>query len=314
MFKRLTQFGPLFIIIAAVLWALDGVLRISLYTLPPAVVVFYEHAFGFLVLLIFIMQWIKELPKMTKKEWFAIIMVALFSGALGTILYTAALQKVNFLPYSIVVLLEQQLQPIWAILTAAILLKEKITKRFIIWALVALVAAYVMTFNNLQVNFATGNGTLIAALLAVSAGFMWGSSTAISKFVLNRVNFLAATAQRFFFAPIFALFFIIPQHETAAMFHLTSIQIWTLLAITFSTGMVAVAIYYYGLKRTPARISSICELAFPGTAVLIDYFYYHKSLTLIQWLGIVLLLIAIYQITQPLRGKSKELAEEFPKS
>ena len=49
-------------------------------------------------------------------------------------------------------------------------------------------------------------------------------------------------------------------------------QIWILIAITFSTGMVATAIYYYGLKRTPAKISSICELAFPAGAIVIDYF------------------------------------------
>ena len=41
--KKLLSFGPIFIVIAAVLWALDGVLRISLYSLPPAVIVFYEQ-------------------------------------------------------------------------------------------------------------------------------------------------------------------------------------------------------------------------------------------------------------------------------
>src|SRR5947207_14411399 len=113
---------------------------------------------------------------MTIKEWIAITIVALFSGALGTILYTAALQQIQYIQYSVVVLLQQQLQPIWAILTAAILLKEKLTKRFALWAAIALVGAYFITFKDLQVNFATGSGTLTAALLATGAGFMWGST------------------------------------------------------------------------------------------------------------------------------------------
>jgi drug/metabolite transporter (DMT)-like permease len=299
--RKLMTIGPLFIAIAAFLWAIDGVLRISLYSLPPAVIVFYEHAFGFIVLLLISFKWFKDLKKMTKKEWIAIALVALFSGALGTIFYTAALQKVNFLPYSVVVLLQQQLQPIWAILAAAILLRERISKHFLIWATVAIISIYFVTFKDLHVNFQTGAQTIIAALLAIGAGFMWGTSTAISKYVLKRVNFLTATAERFFLAPIFALFFIVPQGQTQNLFHLSAIQIITLLAITFSTGMVALAIYYYGLKRTPARISSIFELTFPGTAIFIDYFFYHNSLSLTQIAGVIILVFSMFQVAKSFR-------------
>lgn len=299
--RKFMTIGPLFIAIAAFLWAIDGVLRISLYSLPPAVVVFYEHVFGFVILLLISFKWFKDLKKMTKKEWIAIALVALFSGALGTIFYTAALQKVNFLPYSVVVLLQQQLQPIWAILAAAILLREKISKHFLMWAAVAVISIYFVTFKDLHVNFQTGTQTIIAALLAIGAGFMWGTSTAISKYVLKRVNFLTATAERFFLAPIFALFFIVPQGQTQSLFHLSAVQIITLLVITFSTGMVALAIYYYGLKRTPARISSIFELTFPGTAIFIDYFFYHNSLSLTQIAGVLILVFSMFQVVKSLK-------------
>ncbi len=298
--KKLLAFGPLFVIIAALLWSIDGLLRISLYVLPPAVIVFYEHVLGFVVLLLLAFLWIKDLKKMTKKEWIAIAIVGLFSGALGTILYTAALQQINYTQYSVVVLLQQQLQPIWAIATAAILLREKITKRFILWAVIALAAAYFITFKDLRVNLATGAGTVLAGVFALTAGFMWGSSTAISKYVLNNVSFLTGTALRFFFAPIFALLFVFEGNHTKALFTLTPIQWGTLLLITFSTGMVAVAFYYYGLKRTPARITTLCELVWPASAIFIDYFLYHKSLSPTQILGVLVLLLAIYQVTKPL--------------
>src|SRR6185503_13126034 len=103
--KKLLAFGPLFVIIAALLWSFDGLLRISLYSLPPAVIVFYEHLLGAIVLLFLSFKWVKDLKKMTKKEWIAISLVALFSGALGTIFYTAALGKINYSQYSVVVLL-----------------------------------------------------------------------------------------------------------------------------------------------------------------------------------------------------------------
>ncbi|OGE32723.1 hypothetical protein A3D83_04120, partial [Candidatus Daviesbacteria bacterium RIFCSPHIGHO2_02_FULL_41_10] len=219
------------------------------------------------------------------------------SGALGTIFYTAALGKVNYIQFSVVVLL-QQLQPIWAILAAAILLKEKITRNFLIWAVIALISAYFITFKDLRINLETGSGTLIAGLLAISAGFLWGSSTAISKFVLNKVSFLTATALRFLLAPIFAFLFIASFNQVPSMFTLTNDQWISLILITISTGMVALLIYYYGLKRTPARITTICELVWPASAIFIDYFYFQRGLSATQILGVVVLLFAIYKITK----------------
>ena len=312
--KKILAFGPLFVIVAALLWSFDGVLRISLYSLPPAVVVFYEHLLGAGIMLLFAFSWFRDLKKMSRKEWIAILIVSLFSGALGTILYTAALGQINYSQYSVVVLLQQQLQPIWAIGAAAILLKEKVTKRFIIWAIIALIAAYMISFKDLQVNLATGSGTVMAALLAISAGFMWGTSTAISKFVLNKVSFLTGTALRFFFAPIFALLFVIGNNQTQSLFTLTQPQWATLIIITLTTGLLALGFYYYGLKKTPARVTTLCELVWPASAIFIDYFYFHKTLSITQFAGVALLLLAIWQVTkkkelklgilqaQPLRG------------
>ncbi len=301
--KKLAMYGPIFVIIAALLWSLDGVLRVSLYSLPPTVVVFYEHLLGALFLLLLSFKWFADIKKMTKKEWIAMGVVAFFSGALGTIFYTAALQQINYSSYSVVVLLQQQLQPIWAIGTAAILLKEKVTKKFLGWAALALVAAYFISFKDLHVNLATGGGTVMAAALALGAGFMWGSSTAISKYVLNKVSFLSGVAARFFLAPIFALMFIVGNNQTNMLFTLSPAQWMTLVLITLSTGLVALSFYYFGLKHTPARITTLCELVWPASAIFIDYFMFHKSLSPTQVFGVVLLLIAIYQVTRPLTKK-----------
>lgn len=296
--KKILAFGPLFVIIAALLWSFDGLLRTSLYSLPPTVVVFYEHLLGFIFLLTVFPKWLPDLKNMTRKTWIAIAIVSLFSGALGTIFYTAALGKINYIPYSVVVLLQQQLQPIWAISTAGLLLKEKISPKFLFWAVLALIAAYMITFKDLTVNWVTGEQTFWAGLLALLAGLCWGTSTAISKYVLNKVSFLTGTVLRFTFAPIFALILLIALGQGQALFSLNQNQIFTLLLITFSTGMVGLGFYYYGLKKTPARVTTLCELVWPASAVAIDFFYFHKSLSTTQILGIGLLLFAIYRVTQ----------------
>lgn len=309
--KKLLAFGPLFVVIASLLWSFDDLLRRSLYVLPPSVVVFYEHLIGAVILLFLLPLWIKDLKKMGKKEWIAVIFETIFAGVLGTILYTAALGKIFYIQFSVVVLL-QQLQPIWAILTAWLLLKEKINKDFLLWALVALGAAYCITFPNLRVNLATGAGTAIAGLLAIGAGFMWGSSTAISKVVLNRVSSLTTTALRFYLAPIFAFLLIFSLGQTHQLFAITPTQLITLLFITFSTGALALAIYNYGLKRIPARITSVLELTWPASSIFIGYFLFHQTLTWTQIGGVVVLLVALYFITKPVKGNV--IADESPKA
>lgn len=302
--KKILNFGPLFIIIAALLWSFDVLLRTSLYSLPPAVIVFYEHLVGIVILFFVSFNSLKrDLPQMNKKEWVAITVVALFSGALGTIFYTTALQYVQYGQYSVVVLL-QQLQPIWAIAMAALLLREKITGKFLGYAVLALVSAYFITFKDLQPNLATGAGTAMAGLFGLLAGVVWGSSTAISKLVLNKVSFLSATALRFFLAPIFALMFVVGNGQTDALRNLTSGQVQALLLITLSTGMVALLFYYYGLKRTPARVTTLCELVWPASIILLDYFYRGMAMSATQILGVIVLLFVIYQVTKNVSEQS----------
>lgn len=295
--KKLLSFGPLFIIIAALLWSLDGLLRRSLYTLPPAIIVFYEHFLGAIILLPFTVKFLPDLKKMGKKEWQAIILVALFSGALGTIFYTKALGMVNYIQFSVVVLL-QQLQPVWAILAASILLKEKISKDFVKWAALAILAAYFVTFRDLKLNYVSSSGTIIAAILAILAGVVWAVSTSYSKIVLFKTSFITATFLRFVLAPIFALIIIFAQKQQNMLFALSLSQVLTLLTITFSTGMVALVIYYYGLRNTPARVSTICELVWPGSAIIIDCFIFKQALSITQIIGIIVLITAIYHVTK----------------
>ena len=102
---KFVKFGSIAVVFAALLWSLDGLLRRNLYDLPASVIVFWETLFGFIILLPFIAYSYKAFRKLTKKQWQAIIGVSFLSGAVGTIFYTAALTKIQFIPFSVVVLL-----------------------------------------------------------------------------------------------------------------------------------------------------------------------------------------------------------------
>jgi len=291
--KKLIHAGSLAVVLAALLWSLDGLLRRTLYTLPAPVIVFWEHLLGLAVLApVLIYSW-QKFKQLTKKQWASIAFVALLSGALGTILYTAALGQVQYIPFSVVVLL-QQLNPIFAIATAAFLLKERLDRRFIILSAVALAGAYLATFPDLGVNFATGSGTIIAALLAIGAAASWGIGTAFSKYALKGTSYVHITGLRFGMTVIFALLFAVGTGSGGAIGALTWEQLWYLVAITFSTGLVALLIYYYGLQKVQASRAAILELAWPLSSVIIGWWFLGQGLTVTQALGAGALMITTY--------------------
>ncbi|MBI2588919.1 DMT family transporter [Candidatus Saccharibacteria bacterium] len=291
------KYGSGAVVLAALLWSLDGLLRRHLYSLPAPVIVFWEHVFGVVLLAPIIIASYRAFKKLTRKQWLAIIGVSFLSGAVGTILYTAALGRINFIPFSVVVLL-QQLNPIFAIGAAAALLHEPLTKKFFGLSAVALLGAYLVSFPDLSVNLSTGKGTLIAALFAVGAAASWGVSTAFSRYALKDTSSLHITAARFGITPIFALLFVVLSGSTGSLGALTFSQFKYIAAITFSTGLVALMIYYFGLKRVLASRAAVLELAWPASAVFVGYVWLHQGLTTSQIFGALLLTGTIYLIAK----------------
>lgn len=288
--------GPIFIIIAALLWAFDGLIRQHLYSLPPITVIFFEHLIGLILLSPFVYKYVLA-TKLGKREWWLIILIAILSGLLGTLWFTTALGKVNFISLSVVFLL-QKLQPIFAITTASIFLKEKLDKRYIKWALLAVVSAYFVTFANGVVNLDTGEGTAIAALYALGAAFAWGSSTTFSKMLLGKVDFKVSTFYRFLVTLIVALPVLFLSSHASSLSAPTMSQFGFLVLIAVSTGMVALLIYYRGLAKTPVHISTILELTFPFIAIFIDRVINHTTLSASQWVASLVLVFTIYQIAK----------------
>lgn len=292
------KFAPLFIITAAILWALDGiVLRPSLYSLPVPLVVFVEHALAFLFMLPFFIKEFNEVKKLKKGDWGAFLWIAIFGGAIGTMAITKALFYVNFVNLSIVILL-QKLQPLFAIFLAWLFLKEHLPKKFFLWAVLALGGSYFLTFGIILPNLTTGEKTIAAALFSLLAAFSWGSSTVFGKRALKNVNFRVGTYLRFGATTFIMLLIVLATGNVANFNQITLSQLLIFLVIVFSSGGLAIFLYYHGLKQVTASASSIYELAFPLTAIMLEFIIRGNMLSWAQWLGAIILSYSIYKVTR----------------
>lgn len=294
---KFIKFAPLFVILGASLWGIDGVLlRPSLYSLPVMLVVFIESALVTILLTPFFLKKLKEVKTLDITDWMVFAGVAFFGGAAGTMAITKALFYVNFVNLSIVILI-QKLQPVFAILLAALFLRERPPQQFFLWAVLAIIGAYLMTFGLDLPNFNTGDKTIVAALFSLVAAFSFGYSTVLSKRALKNVGFELGTYIRFTITAVIMLFVVILFGEFNAVNSLTNNHVVNFLMIALITGGPAIFLYYYGLKHISASVSTICELAFPLTAVLLEYFLRGNILGGVQWVGVVILLISIVRVS-----------------
>jgi len=292
------KFAPFFVILAASLWAVDGiVLRPVLYNLPVTLVVFVESIIVALLLTPIILMHFGKLKSLTYRDWLAFVGVALFGGAIGTMAITKALFYVNYVNLSIVILI-QKLQPVFALILAGILLKEKLNKKFFLWAGFAIIGAYFMTFGLSLPEIKTGDKTVLAAIFALIAAISFSSSTVLSKRALRNVGFELGTYLRFTFSTVIMLIIVLASGTITEFSEISLHQLFIFLLIAFTTGGTAIFLYYYGLKRITASVATICELAFPLTAVILEYFLRGNIMGPVQWAGAFLLLFSILRVTK----------------
>jgi drug/metabolite transporter (DMT)-like permease len=298
------KLAPFFIILSAMFWGVDGIVfRPFLYSLPVDLVVFLESLLVSILLIPFVRIYQKELKNLTKSEIINFIGIAAFGGAIGTMAITKALFYVNYVNLSVVILI-QKFQPLFAISLAAILLKEKLDKMFFIWAVLALFGSYMLTFGFSLPDFTSQSKTITAAMFSLLAAFSFGFSTVLSKRGISSVSFQTATILRFYITLILMFAITLFTGNFSEAVHVSQNQVLIFLAIAFSTGGLAIILYYIGLKYVKASDATILELAFPVTAIILDYLIHGNVLAIPQLIGGTILVLSILQITR-FYGKPK---------
>ncbi len=288
--------GSIAVGLSAILWGFDGVvLTPQLYNLDVVYVVFILHLFPFALMNIFLFKEYKHLVKMQRQDLFTFLLISLFGGAIGTLAIVKALFLLDFNHLSVVVLL-QKLQPVFAIALASFILKEKLKQRYLLWAAIAIVGGYFLTFGWSFPNVNTGENTIHAALLALLAAFSFGSSTVFSKKILSKYHFVTSTFYRYGFTSLIMLVFMLFAGSFSSFLTTSSKEWFYIILIGLTTGSGAIILYYYGLRKVKAMSATISELMFPISAVLFDYFINKSILSPVQWIAAAVMIYAIIRL------------------
>lgn len=282
--------GPWLVVVAALLWAVDAPFRKFLTgDLTSSVIVLMEHITIAVLVFLFLGRYLPELKNLSWKEWLAVLFIGFGGSALATVFFTQSFHYVN---PSVSILL-QKVQPFIAILLAGVVLKERLSRNFWLWAIVGVFGAYLITFPELKVTGLSLSGGAWGVVLALLAAFFWGGSTVFGRLVLRKISFQAMTAIRFLSALVF-LFLLNVYYRTLGQLSSASAKDWLFVfIIAILAGFISLFIYYRGLKFTKASVATIAELAFPFSAVIVNWIFLDAKLEMGQIIGGLILLLAV---------------------
>ncbi len=291
------RYGTILVFFAAMLWATDAPFRVFLTQgLSSNFIVLGEHFIDLLfVLPILALSW-RSLKTLSIKQWGAVAFIAICGSALGSVAFTQAFHYVN----PSVALLLQKLQPLIAISLAAVFLKEKLSPKFWLFAALALLGAYLISFPNLVPQVYPGeqfNPNTVGVALALVAALFWGTSTVLGRYMLGSIDFKLMTALRFSVAFAFLLALNTVQGSFPAAGQFTGTDALFIGIIAIVSGVVSLFIYYRGLSTTPASVATLAELGYPLAAVFVNWLFIPGSaLVPMQLIGTAILLGAVWML------------------
>jgi drug/metabolite transporter (DMT)-like permease len=271
--------GIVLVSLAAAMWGLDGLIRKPLAaTTSPTTIVFGEHVVLVLLTLPLLVPAMRALWAAGPRYVAAGIAVGAGASALATILFTKALFQGDFI--TVVVL--QQVQPLIVVIAAWAILGEHPRPGFFWFLLAGLAGIWLISLPHPLDPHVHGLTPVVETLAAAT---LWGLGTVLGRFLGRRLQFDHVSTVRFAFGLVAAAC-ALPIVGAPAFASLHD-SLW-IAVLAIVTGFLALNLYYFGLRRTPAPLAALGELAFPVTATLVGLYVFDSSLRWTQWVGVAL--------------------------
>jgi drug/metabolite transporter (DMT)-like permease len=274
--------GVVLIAVAAAMWGTDPIIRKTMSgTTSATTIVFGEHVILVLCTLPFLLPALRAVFRAGRSYVAAAVVVGAGASALATILFTDALIGHSDFITPVVI---QKIQPFIAIVAAALLLAERPRPGFWWLFLPALAGFWLVNQSNPLEPSAKG---VVVIVEATAAAVLWGLGTVLGRYMSRELQFQHVLTLRFFFGLIASALALLVMNQPAYSNGHDSVLI---LYLALVTGLLALALYYYGLQRTPAVLSSLAELTYPAVAVIAGIYAFDQHLRWTQWIGVALIL------------------------
>ena len=269
------------------MWATDALFRSLLVAdYSPLFIVWTSHVICLVVTANIVMRHRAQLSALGSRDWLIVTYVACAGGAVAMVCFTQAFATAS--NYTVPILI-QKLQPVIALALAVLFLRERPHAKFFAFAAIALVGAYLVSFGLTIVDVSATD--LEAILYALAAAAIWGSTTVAGRHLSGRLSPHVLTSLRYVIATVFLTLWCGITGDLAEVGAPAFAEdLFVFVPMALGPGLIALFIYYFGLRQSTAASATFAELAFPIGAIAVNWAFLDAELTGVQIIGAALLL------------------------
>src|ERR1700712_2654541 len=278
--------------LGAGLWGTDAFFRRSLAQQVSApTLVFAEHLVLVLALSPFLVRSFRAFGGLTPRSKGAVVAIGAGASALATTLFTVAFKISSENGDYVTPVVVQHLQPLFAIGGAVLILGEKVRSRFAFFAVPAILGVWLLAFPDpFDVSVARAG----VVLLALGAAVLWAGGTVLGRMVATQLQPVELTTLRFAFGLPAAALIVWFSGDTFWVPGMSSSV--AVIELALVPGLLAMVLYYVGLRRTAASRATLAELAYPLTGAIVGIALGAGgagALSWSQWFGAVVIAAAV---------------------
>ena len=280
--------GIIAILLASIMWAIEPIfVKLSYETSDFIQTNTIRAIFALLVALIYIL--IKRKPKelkLSKKDVAPMIYIALVATLFADFMYVFSLSQVPVINAVII----GHMQPIFIVLFGIYTLKsDKLTYFDFIGILLLIISGILVTTGSLENLMSFKFGT-IGDLFVLSATIAWATTAIATRKYVKHLNTGVLAFYRFSIASVVLSIFLLVNNS---FFIANYYQV----AVGIIVGLGTV-LYYESLTRIKAAQTSALELSTPVFATILAFFLLSESPTIMQIIGVGLLLFGLIFISK----------------
>jgi drug/metabolite transporter (DMT)-like permease len=183
-------------------------------------------------------------------------------------------------------------QPFFFVIIWAAVLRESVPKDKIIWMVVAFIGVTLVA-NVDQGSFSFSSAYLKGILLALSAAVFWATSAVIVKQLKGVRPHLVALTQLAIGTCI-----LLPFANMENMSSATNVQWGYLVILGGVHSCLTYILMYSAYQKLSTPVIAVLTFLYPVVAILVDFIFYHKSLSPLQFVGVFLIMFSSFAVNQ----------------
>lgn len=221
------------------------------------------------------------LKRLKKNQWLLLLVVGLIGGSIPFLLFFKGLSLTAPIQAAFI----HKTMFIFVAVLAAVFLKEKIGKNFLIGGLLLFLGnIFLLRILPHQFNFGD--------LLILLATLLWASENVLSKHLLKDLPSRVVIWGRMFFGSIFIVLFWLATGQFSLLSSLNLEQAgWVMITAVFLFGYVAT--WYTGLKYIKVSVAATILLLASPITTLLSVLFLGGGLMISQIVGVSLIVLAL---------------------